>query len=421
MTKLFGPRHIAVIGSDYAALASAIYLKLDGHQVTLFMQEEQKYNQQNLMPGIMAPLHTSLFVMINGVLKNILKAARKNPEFWALKWSYILKNIDIVLRMYQNNKKSKLLSQLKDLHLLYGRSNEVYKELLGDQEAQKCFLECGGFVFLDKNIDPDKSREYRKFIGDYGIQHELLDQATISDFDPSLPKDFGDILYLPGISLIPNQNILLSKLYNQLLKVGGVVEQVGIKSFVYDGLGPTEIITENSRYPVDAVVLAAGADSKRLLKELDYKLPLATNRLYHINFYDPGFTIRLPVFFPEDELWIMPTDTGIKCIGAREWWMKDDLRPHFNRTNWLKQKILNKFPAANLSNYDEIVIKHASWPDFLPLISSSSLHRNVFFSIGYDHADIGLAGIAGQLLKNLVSDNDPGVDINDYSIGRFDS
>ena len=419
MTKLFGPRQIAVIGAGYAGLCVANYLKRDGHQVTIFTSPEIVANQTQIISGIAGIAPESSFMLVQGFLRNFLLGLKGSQGTWATKWPYFLRNVKAAAAITRMAKKSKWPEQIKNSGKLLKLTYQSYNELLGEEITSRIFFETGGLILNDHLHDNHKFQFVSQLLQECGVEHEYLEPSTLQDFDSHLPKKVIAGMYFPQIASVPDQNLLLRVLQQQFLQAGGIIERQLVKGFTMEALGPSHVIAEQGNYPVDAVVLATGVWSKSFLKELGYNLPLLLNRTYHLNFYEPAINIKIPSFFPADDLWVIPSDMGLKCVGGKEW-TSLHTPPNFRRTMWLQQKIQEKFPAININNHAESIEYQAVLPDALPLISNSSIHRNVFFSLGYDHMGISFAAIAGRIIRDLVADRDPGFDIADYSADRFE-
>lgn len=416
MTKLFGPRQIAVIGGGAAGLCAANYLKRDGHQVTLFTSPETTANKTQMISGIVPE---SSVMLTQGFFKNIILGLKGSKETWATRWLYVLNNIKPITSIMRMSTKSKWAEQFNNSIRLLKLAHQSYQELLGEEMASRIFFETGGLILHDHPNYSHKFQLASQLLRECGMEHEYLEPSILQDFDSHLPKKVIAGMYFPEISSVPDQNLLGRVLLQQFSQAGGMIEDLPVKGFTLEALGPSHVITEQGNYPFDAVVLASGVWSKSLLKGLGYNLPLLFNRTYHLNFYDPAINVKIPTFFPADDLWVIPSDMGLKCIGGKEW-TSLYTPPNFRRTIWLQQKIQEKFPAININNHAESLEYQVMLPDALPLISNSSLHRNVFFSLGFDNMGISFAAIAGRIIKDLVADRDPGFDIATYSADRFE-
>ena len=78
------------------------------------------------------------------------------------------------------------------------------------------------------------------------------------------------------------------------------------------------LTSENKKFRFDKIVIACGAFSKRLTDQLDEKIPLDTERGYHIHFKDCDHLLSRPVIFSNRGFGITPMEQGLRVVGTVE-------------------------------------------------------------------------------------------------------
>ena len=65
-------------------------------------------------------------------------------------------------------------------------------------------------------------------------------------------------------------------------------------------------------------VIACGAFSKKLTDQLDEKIPLDTERGYHVHFKNMDHLIKRPVIFLDRGFGMTPMNQGLRAVGTVE-------------------------------------------------------------------------------------------------------
>src|SRR5690606_33680786 len=100
---------------------------------------------------------------------------------------------------------------------------------------------------------------------------------------------------------------------------------------------PTALDTDKGPMPFENVVVCAGAWSKHLVARLGHKVPLDTERGYHVMISDPGVDLRLPVSSSEGKFFLTPMADGIRVAGTVEL-AGLDAAPNWKRADALLEK-----------------------------------------------------------------------------------
>jgi D-amino-acid dehydrogenase len=78
------------------------------------------------------------------------------------------------------------------------------------------------------------------------------------------------------------------------------------------------VLRDGRSFPVTEVVIAAGAYSAKLAKDLGEPIPLETERGYHTQIMAPGITMRHSIIWPAKAFMVTPTAGGIRVGGTVE-------------------------------------------------------------------------------------------------------
>lgn len=175
---------------------------------------------------------------------------------------------------------------------------------------------------------------------------------------------------------------------------------------------------DGARVAFDRLIVAAGAWSHRLTDRLGDWCPLETERGYNTTLPDPGVALNGMVTFAEESFVATPMAMGLRIGGAVEF-AGLDAPPDYRRAKALVTLARQYLPGLYADGGTEWMGHRPSTPDSLPVIGRASRNPNVIYAFGHGH--LGLTGSAttGRIVAALARDDDPGLDLTPFDIGRF--
>ncbi|MEI6720942.1 MAG: FAD-binding oxidoreductase, partial [Betaproteobacteria bacterium] len=168
----------------------------------------------------------------------------------------------------------------------------------------------------------------------------------------------------------------------------------------------------------DGVVLAGGAWSGSLARELGLRIPLETQRGYHVTVESSNLKLRHTVMALEHNLMINPMAMGLRLAGSVEF-AGLKAAPNYRRAGVLLDKGRELFPHLDTSRTSEWMGHRPCLPDSLPVIGPATGTDNAWFAFGHGH--VGMCGGAstGREIANLVAGRKPQVDLKPFRADRF--
>jgi len=191
---------------------------------------------------------------------------------------------------------------------------------------------------------------------------------------------------------------------------------MNVQDIHFDGDKPA-IKAETQRFIFDKLVIACGAFSKRLTDNLDEKIPLDTERGYHVHFKGCDHLLNRPVIFSNRGFGITPMEQGLRVVGTVEF---GGLNNPLSKRR-VKNLINNaKYMLGDLPEHeDEWMGFRPSLPDFLPVIGPSKNHKNIFYCFGHHHLGWTLGPISGKIIAGMIAEENTNLDLKPYSSLRF--
>ena len=406
---------VGIVGAGIQGISNALFLQKKGFKVTIFDRDQ---------PGSPAASygnagHFSPYacVLMNrpDVLTDIPAMLLSSTGPLALKWNYVPKMIPWFLKFIRNCTTKRMMHTAKNMHQILDLALPAYDELFDEIELEGLVEKKGIlYVWNDQSL---KSRELEiKVRNELGVDQQVVTPKEIHDLEPNIkPFYHGGVYYQYGRHARNPKKILL-KLFDLFLKKGGNFLKMNVQDINFDGEKPV-VKTETHRYVFDKLVIACGAFSKRLTDNLDEKIPLDTERGYHVHFKGCDHLLNRPVIFSNRGFGITPMEQGLRVVGTVEFGGLNN-PPSKGR---IKNLINNaKYMLGDLPEHeDEWLGFRPSLPDFLPVIGPSKNHKNIFYSFGHHHLGWTLGPISGKIIAGMIAEENTNLDLKPYSSLRF--
>jgi D-amino-acid dehydrogenase len=270
------------------------------------------------------------------------------------------------------------------------------------------------YIWNDQNL---KSRELEINIrNEIGAEQQLLNQKEIHDLEPNIKKIYHAGVFYKKARHARNPGKIWLKLFNLFLSKGGKFKKSNVETINFSEEKPIIKTKENS-FNFDKILIACGAFSKQLTDQINEKIPLDTERGYHIHFKNCDHLISRPVVFQNRGFGMTPMEQGLRVVGTVEFGgLKNPLSK-----NRIKNLVNNaKFLLDGLPDHeDEWLGFRPTLPDYLPVIGPSKNYKNVFYSFGHHHLGWTLGAISGKIISKMISNENTNLDLKPYSSSRF--
>ena len=406
---------IGIVGAGIQGISNALFLQKKGFNVTIFDRDEPgspvaSYgNAGHFSPYASVPINRP------DVLADVPAMLLSSTGPLALKWNYVPKMIPWFIKFIKNCSSKKMMHTAKNMHQILDLALPAYDELFDEIELGG-LVEKKGILYIwnDQNL---KSRELEiKVRNELGVDQQVVTPKEIHDLEPNIkPIYHGGVYYQHGRHARNPKKILL-KLFELFLKKGGKFLKMNVKDINFDEEKPV-LVTEIQRFIFDRLVIACGSFSKKLTDNLDEKIPLDTERGYHVHFKDCDHLLNRPVIFQNRGFGISPMEQGLRVVGTVEF---GGLKNPLSKSR-IKNLINNaKYMLDDLPEHeDEWLGFRPTLPDYLPIIGPSKKYKNVFYCFGHHHLGWTLGPISGKIISGMIAEENTNLDLKPYSSLRF--
>ncbi|MDA9654512.1 FAD-binding oxidoreductase [Candidatus Pelagibacter sp.] len=406
---------IGIVGAGIQGISNALFLQKKGFSITIFDRDEPgspvaSYgNAGHFSPYASVPINRP------DVLTDVPAMLLSSTGPLALKWNYVPKMLPWFLQFIRNCTTKRMMHTAKNMHQILDLALPAYDELFDEIELGG-LVEKKGILYIwnDQSL---KSRELEINVRDeLGVDQQVVTPKEIHDLEPNIkPIYHGGVYYQHGRHARNPKKILL-KLYDLFLKKGGKFLKMDIKDINFNDEKPV-LKAEKKNFLFDKIVIACGSFSKKLTDNLDEKIPLDTERGYHVHFKDCDHLLSRPVIFQNRGFGITPMEQGLRVVGTVEFGGLDNPLSKLRVKNLINNA---KYMMGDLPEHeDEWLGFRPTLPDYLPVIGPSKKHKNVFYCFGHHHLGWTLGPISGKIVSGMIADENTNLDLKPYSSLRF--
>jgi D-amino-acid dehydrogenase len=417
LSKQSGAPGITVIGAGIVGVAVASYLQRDGHSVTLVDRGPpgeftSMGNAGILSPGSVVP------VGMPGILKKVPQWLTDPAAPLSVKWGYLPQAAPWLWRFIRASRRDRVEQIADGLRPLLGQTFDAYRTLTQAAGCTDLINQSGYIAVYETEAAFRADALAWQLRRARGVKVVDIDAAQIREHDPDLAPIYVRGVLLPEQGYVANPLWLTQRLFNHFIAAGGHYLQRDVTGFDLSGGTVRALSTTGGPLAVDRVVLAAGVFSAHLAAMLGTRIPLESQRGYHVHFPDSGISPRTPVMSGEYKFFVTPMADGLRNAGTVEI-AGLAAPPTQARIDALVRHTRRMYPGARLDDMRTWMGHRPCTPDSLPVIGQSRRFSNAYFAFGHGHTGLCGGAPTGRLLADLFAGRPPNIDPAPYSPERF--
>ena len=411
------PRNVTVIGAGIVGMACACYLKRDGHDVTVIDplppgEGCSKGNAGHISPGGCLPM------AMPGVLSKVPGWLADPFGPVRIRWRYLPRAAPWLMRFVGMGTREKAEVSADALRALHAPVFEAYDPLVQHAGAEDLIIRSGQLYVYETEEGLENDRMGWEMRRARGVEVQELDADAIRQIEPTLAPIYRRGVYLPEHGFCRNPQRLVHALAEQFIRDGGTVLGRAVTRFEIGPDGPRRLHTEAGEVEASDIVIAAGAWSHKLTAMLGDRLPLESQRGYHLEFAAPGVAPLNTVTSPERSFAATPMETGLRFAGTVEF-AGLSAPPDYRRARILRDLGRRMYPGLANGGTSEWMGHRPSLPDSLPVIDRATRFPSVYYAFGHGHTGVSGSPVTGRIIADLVSGRPPEIDISPFRVDRF--
>ncbi|SEJ58287.1 D-amino acid dehydrogenase small subunit [Marinovum algicola] len=293
------------------------------------------------------------------------------------------------------------------------------RALLGDIGLADHMSETGCLSLYATPAEFAADREALEMLDRFGFGYDVLDAETLRAREPALGPGLHKAVLMPDNRTLRDPHALVTRLAEVVKARGGRLVRAAVTGVERRGAAATGLRLDGGEtLAADRVVLAAGAHTGALARQLDEPIPLETERGYHTQIGRPGISLTHALIWPARAFMVSPTGGGIRIGGTVEF-AGLEAPPNWRRAEITAQRAKTILPGLRLEETSRWMGHRPALPDTIPVISSSARAPGVFYATGHGHLGMTQAATTAQLMADLVTGAAPPIDMAPYRIDRF--
>jgi D-amino-acid dehydrogenase len=409
---------IVIIGAGIVGLCLGWHCARRGVAVTLLDAGEpgggaSSGNAGALSPGSVAPLAMpGVLRQVPGMLTDPKGALHIPPGYWprALPWLF---------RFVASARPARVAAIAGALGALQYGAIERHREIMAAEGAPELIRKTGQLYLYRDAAHLAKDEASWALRRRNGLRIEQLDAAGIADLEPGIAPHYTIGLFLPDQGSVADPKRLASVVARGVERQGGQILRTRVTAIATEAGRAIGAMTDGGVVAGDTVVLAAGAFSARLLAPLGIRVPLESQRGYHVMLPEPGIAPARPIVPADRKVFISPMEQGLRIAGTVEFGGLDRA-PDPKRAALLLGDLARVYPQASAAGAEGFWMGHRPClPDSLPVLGPVATLPGLWCAFGHGH--LGLTGSAptAALLAAAIAGETPNTDLAPFAIERF--
>ena len=408
---------IIVIGAGIVGVSTAIWLQRSGFKVTIIDQKGPATGASHGNAGILAA--SSIIPVPNPSLIKKLPfylLSKDSPVFF--KMSYLPKMFPFLISYLSKSNLREVNKYAERMTPLIFDTVCQHKSLAKGTGAEK-FISYQDYCFgyeTEKNFLNDK--KVWKLRQKHGLPFEVVNGNEFSNFDPFYKDLFDVIVKCKNHGKINDPGLYVKTLCDHFLSQGGELIISKVNDISSKNLNDAIVKIESDSLIANKIVVATGAWSKKILKKFKIKMPLESERGYHVEYVEPNFYPKVPMMLTSKKFVITPMDGRIRVAGLVEFAGLKTLKRK-PPLNLLKNKIKDLFPNLKCKEKIEWLGHRPALVDSLPMLGYLDKNKQILVAFGHQHLGLTAGAKTGRIVSDLIIGNDIKLKISNYRPNRF--
>jgi len=412
-------KEVIIVGGGIIGLATAYYLNLEGHDVSVIDQDKIKSGASHINSGYLTPSHI-IPLAAPGMISKGFRWMFNNSSPFYIKPRFDLDLVNWGMKFMKSctsEHVQKSMKSILDINLL---SKKLFIEMQ-QSNAFDFHLESKGLLMAYKtSVAEREEAKAASWAKDLGIIVKQLSKEEILKIQPKVPMEVaGAFMYESDAHTTPE--LFMNNLKNHLMSRGvKFFLDTAVSSFQKKEKKIETLNTNKGIFKADEFVIATGAWTEGILKELGIKLSIQAGKGYSFDVqHITGLSI--PAILSEAKVAVTPMSGYTRFGGTME---ISGINSKINSRRVLS--IVNAakeyYPGIEIPLTSVDKARSGLRPlstDGLPFIGRHSSFKNLVLASGHAMMGWSLGPATGKLLTELISGYDPSLDLRPYSPERI--
>ena len=405
---------VAVIGAGFVGLAIAHRLAGEGRDVVLIDPADPGSGASYGNAGTVAD-YAVLPVGTPDVLKNLPSLLFDRNSPLAIRPGALLSLAPWLLQFARQSLPGAARRNSQAIAALLANATPLWSDLATDIGGADLLRKRGCLYAYETSKAFAAAGADRDYRSSFGVEMELLGPDELHQMEPGLPEVAG-AAYFPKAIFFADPGQMTARLAAATMAKGVAHLRARVDRLERQTKG-VRLTGQGLDLTAARVVLAAGAHSKKLAAMAGDRVPLDTERGYHLEWDMASLPLSRPTCPTTRGFYLCPMSGRLRAAGTVELGgLTAPPSPH--RLKRLEVGVRAWFPELPPPDRSWMGFR-PSMPDSLPVIGAGRLGPEVIHAYGHGHIGLTLAPITARIVADIIGNRAPEVEIAPYRATRF--
>jgi len=412
-------KRVVIIGGGVIGLSAALECARRGHRVTVIERDPARRGASLGNAGMIVPSHFIPLAAPGMVALGLKWMWNPESPFYVrprLDWDLLTWGVRF-WRASTRRQVERVAPLLRDLHLA---SRAAFARLAAEEDDFG--LVQRGLLMLCKTAQALEEEAHAAGRAKaLGIPAEVLDARQTATLEPGVTMDIaGAVYYERDCHLDPARFVAALERRLRAAEVE-FVHDAAVTGWIREGARIAAVGTARGEVAGDEFVLAGGAWSPALARELGLRLPMQSGKGYSLTLPEPVELPRICAILAEARVAVTPMRGALRFGGTMELaGMDEGINPR--RVAGIVRAARDYFPRFRAEHFAGVQpwcgLRPCS-PDGLPYLGRTRASPNLVVATGHAMMGLSLAPVTGEIVGQIVDGEAPRWDLALMRVERF--
>lgn len=244
----------------------------------------------------------------------------------------------------------------------------------------------------------------------------IADRSDLAELEPSLSRQFAGAVLSDHWGAVTDPHHVVTNLFQAAIGSGVEYRRASVEE-IHPAEHTITVKGEGQAFSFDKVVIACGAHTPLLARQIGDHLPIEAEGGYNYTYPASGLELNHPLILADRGIAATSLSSGLRVGGWAVFagLTSEPKQAYFDR---IAQIAIRTFPGLRPDGGRRWSGLRPSTPDSVPIISRSAGVKRIFYSAGHGHCGLSLAAASAEIMLELLKGNQEAG--QPFAIDRFE-